>query len=232
MPIKYYVAAVSVAVTLAVLLGFAIGSSGVRIVPAEGIPFPVIVMPDEAEPTPSKEFDFSSIQLSNPGCDLRGPDGEVVILREQNGKVLIPKGSTITGECFIVNKPNFPTPECSDGHYRVTDHSGALPVSIPVYAGSSSVECGDGKFFVDGVEVSEKELAVYAQAAMLLHREAREKSFLAPSGIPVIEPATLIDDICRRVLAGKQLPPELDRLIAACEPKELQESQDKANAGG
>ncbi|HGF5205969.1 TPA: hypothetical protein ACF35C_004123 [Vibrio parahaemolyticus] len=47
MPIKYYVAAVSVAVTLAVLLGFAIGSSGVRIVPAEGIPFPVIVMPDD-----------------------------------------------------------------------------------------------------------------------------------------------------------------------------------------
>ncbi|EMK3344964.1 hypothetical protein [Vibrio sp. YT-17] len=182
----------------------------------------ITVIPDEPtpkEPTPIKAFDFSEIRLSNPGCALKGPDGEAVTLREQNGKVLIPKGSTITGECFIVNKPNFPTPECRDGHYRVTDHSGALPVSIPVYAGSSSVECGDGKFFVDGVEVSEKELAVYAQAAMLLHREVREKSFLAPSGIPVIDPATLIDDICRRVLAGKQLPPELDQLIAACEEK-------------
>ncbi|MDS1925676.1 hypothetical protein [Vibrio parahaemolyticus] len=72
---------------------------------------PIIDMQDEAEPTPAKELDFSSIQLSNPGCDLKGPDGEAVILREQNGKVLIPKGSTITGECFIVNKPNSPKSE-------------------------------------------------------------------------------------------------------------------------
>ncbi|EJE4644432.1 hypothetical protein BKG02_004785 [Vibrio parahaemolyticus] len=74
---------------------------------------PIIDMQDEdeAEPTPAKELDFSSIQLSNPGCDLKGPDGEAVILHEQNGKVLIPKGSTISGECFIVNKPNSPTSE-------------------------------------------------------------------------------------------------------------------------
>ncbi|MFW1011699.1 hypothetical protein ACEV93_18545 [Vibrio parahaemolyticus] len=221
MSIQYYVAAVAAVVTLAMLLEKTLFRTFLYVVAVIIILAIVssIVMPDEAEPPPAKEFDFSSIQLSNPGCDLRGPDGEAVILREQNGKVLIPKGSTITGECFIVNKPNFPTPECSDGHYRVTDHSGALPVSIPVYAGSSSVECDDDKFFVDGVEVSEKELAVYAQAAMLLHREAREKSFLAPSGIPVIDPANLIDDICRNVLAGKQLPPELDQLIAACELK-------------
>lgn len=52
---------------------------------------------------------------------------------------------------------------------------------------------------------------------VLLHREAKEEIFLVPSGIPIIKPSKVIDDICNRAKEGEQLEPELDQLIGVCE---------------
>ncbi|EKF73373.1 hypothetical protein A11A3_14000 [Alcanivorax hongdengensis A-11-3] len=51
-----------------------------------------------------KDYDFSVIRINNSGCELKGSNGEALNFEEQKGqgRVMIPKGSTITGDCFLV----------------------------------------------------------------------------------------------------------------------------------
>lgn len=46
-------------------------------------------------------MDLSEIQVERSGCKVRGPDGELLTFEKVSGQALIPKGSTITGECFM-----------------------------------------------------------------------------------------------------------------------------------
>lgn len=42
-----------------------------------------------------------AFKLDAPGCVVRGPDGQRIVLAGKPGAdILIPRGSTITGECF------------------------------------------------------------------------------------------------------------------------------------
>lgn len=49
-----------------------------------------------------KDYDFSVLRINNSDCELKGPNGEVLNFEGQKGQVMIPKGSTITGGCFLV----------------------------------------------------------------------------------------------------------------------------------
>jgi len=49
-------------------------------------------------------MDLSELQLERSGCEVRGPDGELLAFEKASGQALIPKGSTITSECFLVGK--------------------------------------------------------------------------------------------------------------------------------
>ncbi|WP_300500479.1 hypothetical protein [Marinobacter sp.] len=48
-------------------------------------------------------MDLSEIQVERSGCKVRGRDGELLSFEKASGQALIPKGSTITGECFMVS---------------------------------------------------------------------------------------------------------------------------------
>jgi hypothetical protein len=44
---------------------------------------------------------MTKLDIDNPKCVVRGPDGKKIVFEtKERGKILIPKGSTVTGECF------------------------------------------------------------------------------------------------------------------------------------
>ncbi|GAB1058734.1 MAG: hypothetical protein SAqBPW_08510 [Shewanella algae] len=49
-------------------------------------------------------FDFSRIQINEKGCELTNEDGKKLVFKEGEKLVLIPKGTLITGECFVTKK--------------------------------------------------------------------------------------------------------------------------------
>ncbi len=46
---------------------------------------------------PAEKYIF---HFDNAGCVVKGPDGQRMMIEGKTGKMLFPKGSTITGECF------------------------------------------------------------------------------------------------------------------------------------
>lgn len=46
-------------------------------------------------------MDLSVVHLERSGCKVRGPEGEILTFEKASSQVLIPKGSIITGECFM-----------------------------------------------------------------------------------------------------------------------------------
>ncbi|HHF2944336.1 hypothetical protein DS958_00010 [Escherichia coli] len=49
-------------------------------------------------------FDFSHIQINEKGCEVTNEDGKKLVFKEGEKLVLIPKGTLITGECFVTKK--------------------------------------------------------------------------------------------------------------------------------
>jgi len=48
-----------------------------------------------------QEIDYNTLNIKNPLCVIKDPAGKILDLNERvNGKLFIPKGSTIPGQCF------------------------------------------------------------------------------------------------------------------------------------
>jgi hypothetical protein len=88
-----------------------------------------------------------------------------------------------------------PTYDCSDDHYRVTDYSGALPVSIPVWTENGVVECSADKgFSVDGESITQEEAEHFATENIRKHgEEVSNRS--TPTSFPVIDLAHIAQSL-------------------------------------
>ena len=60
---------------------------------------------------------------------------------------------------------------CSNGGYRVTDYSGSIMVSIPVWAKNGPVTCKDNGYFVNGELITKERVDLLAMAALNKNRD-------------------------------------------------------------
>lgn len=64
---------------------------------------------------------------------------------------------------------------CSAGGYRVTDYSGSIMVSIPVWAKNGPVTCKDNGYFVNGELITKEQVDLLAMAALNQNRDRMKR---------------------------------------------------------
>ncbi|WP_299496386.1 hypothetical protein [uncultured Shewanella sp.] len=71
-------------------------------------------------------------------------------------------------------KRQAPSSSCIDGHYRVTDYSNSMAVSIPVWTDEGVIECDGDNYHINRRVISNQELNQYKSSAVMQNRGSTE----------------------------------------------------------